>query len=337
MLGIDPQFIFFGLIVGILVGLTGIGGGSLMTPLLLLAGGIPPTIAIGTDLAYGAVTKTVGGWRHLRAGTVDLGISKWLAFGSVPGSLVGVWISERLAAYYGSDYQDVLMTAVAAALLLVSAAILFRVYFLPHLSKTERHEVTLDRRTKTAAVAFGLVLGAILGITSVGSGALIGLALILFFRLTPHRVVGTDVFHAAILLWTAAIAHGAAGNIDYGLTAALLIGSIPGVIIGTALLPKVHADALRPALACVLLAASLGVATKAGMNVPPVMIVALPAAAGVVAWMFHRSRAKAEAEEAAKHDDHSGGGSSSNGSSSNGSSPLVSSSSTPVRPVRGAA
>ncbi len=294
--GIDPMYIGFGLVVGILVGLTGIGGGSLMTPLLLLAGGIPPTVAIGTDLAYGAVTKTVGGWRHLRAGTVDLGISKWLAFGSVPGSLVGVWLSERLAGHYGADFEQVLMTAVAGALLLVAGAILYRVYFLPHLTKTERHEVHLDGGTKFAAVSFGLVMGAILGITSVGSGALIGLALILFFRLTPHRVVGTDVFHAAILLWTAALAHGAAGNVDFVLMGTLLIGSVPGVVIGTALLPKVHADALRPALACVLLAAALGVATKADINVPPVLIVVLPLLAGLVAWLFHRSRSKAEAE-----------------------------------------
>jgi uncharacterized protein len=298
VLGIDPQFIVFGLIVGILVGLTGIGGGSLMTPLLLLAGGVPPSIAIGTDLAYGAITKTVGGWQHLRAGTVDLGISKWLAFGSVPGSLVGVWISELLAEAYGADFNQILLSAVAAALLIVSLAILFRVWFLPHLSQTERHEVELTPSVKTSAVGFGLVMGVILGITSVGSGALIGLALILFFRLKPHRVVGTDVFHAAILLWTAALAHGAAGNIDYGLTATLLIGSIPGVIIGTALLPKVPANGLRPALACVLLAASLGVATKAGADLPAWVIIAVPLTAALIAYGFHRRWVATEARAA---------------------------------------
>lgn len=294
ILGIDLQFIVFGLIVGILVGLTGIGGGSLMTPLLLLVGGVPPTVAVGTDLAYGAVTKTVGGWRHLRAGTVDLGISKWLAFGSVPGSLIGVWISTRLHDRYGDDFETMLMAGVAGALLLVAGAILFRVYFLPHLKHSERHEVELSRDVKASAIGFGLVMGAILGITSVGSGALIGLALILFFRLTPHRVVGTDVFHAAILLWTAALAHGAVGNVDYVLTATLLIGSVPGVIIGTWLLPKVPADGLRPALACVLLAAALGVGTKAGANIPPAMIVLLPLAAGALSVWFHRRHLAAE-------------------------------------------
>lgn len=298
MLGIDPQFVVFGLVVGILVGLTGIGGGSLMTPLLLLAGGVPPSVAVGTDLAYGAITKTVGGWSHLRAGTVDMGISKWLAFGSVPGALIGVFASVQLEQAFGDDFDSILLGSVAAALLIVSIAILYRVWFMPHLNEVETHEVDLTPSVKACAVGFGLVMGAILGLTSVGSGALIGLALILFFKLKPHRVVGTDVFHAAILMWTAAIAHGFADNIDYGLVATLLIGSIPGVLIGTWLLPRVPANGLRPALACVLLAASLGVATKAGADLPPWLIIALPVAAGVIAWIFHRRREAADAATA---------------------------------------
>ena len=99
----DPMVIAFGFGVGILIGLTGIGGGSLMTPLLVLFAGVPPVVAIGTDLAYGAITKTLGGWRHLRKGTVDLGVSKWLAVGSVPGALVGVWLLDRLHAAYGDE------------------------------------------------------------------------------------------------------------------------------------------------------------------------------------------------------------------------------------------
>lgn len=327
MLGIDPQFIAFGLIVGILVGLTGIGGGSLMAPLLLLAGGVPPSIAVGTDLAYGAVTKTVGGWRHLRAGTVDMGISKWLAFGSVPGALIGVWLSVQLEKAYGDEFGSILMSAVAAALLMVSVAILYRVWFMPHLSATERHAVDLTPKIKSSAVGFGLVMGAILGVTSVGSGALIGLALILFFRLKPHRVVGTDVFHAAILMWTAAIAHGFVGNIDYGLAATLLMGSIPGVLIGAWALPYVPSEGLRPALACVLLAAALGVATKAGADIPPAMIIAIPVLAGVVAWYFHRSRTKAADEIAAIVDE-------ANAAAGHATTTTASSS---VRPVRGTA
>jgi hypothetical protein len=279
----DPIYILFGLGVGILVGLTGIGGGSLMTPLLLLAGGVSPAVAIGTDLAYGAVTKTVGGWRHLRSGTVDLAVSKWLAVGSVPGSLAGVAAVGLVAA-------DALLVFVAIALLVAALGILARAFVL---APRERDTVEMDARRRLGAIGMGLVLGALVGLTSVGSGALIGLVLILIFRLTPHRVVGTDVFHAAILLWTAGIAHGIAGNIDYLLAATILLGSIPGVWIGTAILPLVPAAGLRPALGCVLLAAALGVLSKAGLSVPAAAIVGVPAGMGLVAYVVHRLRTPA--------------------------------------------
>ncbi len=279
----DPIYILFGLGVGILVGLTGIGGGSLMTPLLLLAGGVSPAVAIGTDLAYGAVTKTVGGWRHLRSGTVDLGISKWLAVGSVPGSLAGVAAVDLISA-------EALLFFVAAALLVAAVGILARAVLR---APRERETVEMDTRRRLGAIGMGLVLGALVGLTSVGSGALIGLVLILVFRLTPHRVVGTDVFHAAILLWTAGIAHGFAGNVDYLLAATILIGSIPGVWIGTALLPRVPAAGLRPALGCVLLAAALGVLSKAGADVPATAIVGVPLAIGLAAYVLHRLRTPA--------------------------------------------
>ncbi|MGE4425649.1 MAG: sulfite exporter TauE/SafE family protein [Solirubrobacteraceae bacterium] len=290
----EPQYIAFGLLVGTLVGLTGIGGGSLMTPLLILGGGVPPTVAIGTDLAYGAVTKTVGGWRHLRIGTVDLGVSKWLAFGSVPGSLVGVWVVTHLHSRYGDDFDEALLAGVAGALLVVAGAILYRVLFMPGAADRERHTVEMSRRVRIQALVIGAVMGAILGMTSVGSGALIGLALILIFRLTPHRVVGTDVFHAAILLWTAALAHGAVGNVDLVLTGTLLIGSIPGVWLGTWLLPRIPANGLRPVLACVLLASALAVLGKAGVDVPAWVIVGAPLLAGLSALLVHRRRSRLE-------------------------------------------
>ena len=286
----DPLVIAFGLGVGILIGLTGIGGGSLMTPLLVLFAGVPPVVAIGTDLAYGAVTKTLGGWRHWRKGTVDLGVSKWLAVGSVPGALVGVWLLDRLHAAYGKSFEPVLLGSIAVALVIVALTILGRALFMPKLVARERHSVEQTRRTKITAVVIGAVLGLILGVTSVGSGALIGLALILVFKLTPHRVVGTDVFHAAILLWAAGIAHFASGNVDFLLMGTILIGSLPGVVIGTNLIGRVSATALRPTLGCVLLASALGVLTKAGVDVPAVVILGVPLAAGAVAYGLHRTR-----------------------------------------------
>ena len=286
----DPLVIVFGLGVGILIGLTGIGGGSLMTPLLVLFAGVPPVVAIGTDLAYGAVTKTLGGWRHWRKGTVDLGVSVWLAVGSVPGALLGVWLLDRLHAGYGKSFEPALLASIAAALIIVAVTILGRALFMPKLVARERHSVDQTTRTKLTAVIIGLVLGLILGVTSVGSGALIGLALILVFQLTPHRVVGTDVFHAAILLWVAGLAHLASGNVDFLLMGTILAGSLPGVVIGTMLIGRVSANALRPALGCVLLASALGVLTKAGFDVPPPVLVGVPLLVGLGAYVLLRTR-----------------------------------------------
>jgi uncharacterized membrane protein YfcA len=287
----DPIVIAFGFGVGILIGLTGIGGGSLMTPLLVLFAGISPVVAIGTDLAYGAVTKTLGGWRHWRKGTVDLGVSMWLAVGSVPGALVGVWLLDRLHDTYGKSFEPALLTSIAVVLIVVAVTILGRALFMPKLVARERHSVRQTTRTKVMAALIGAVLGLILGVTSVGSGALIGLALILVFKLTPHRVVGTDVFHAAILLWVAGFAHWLSGNVDFALMGTILIGSLPGVWIGTQLIGHVSATALRPVLGCVLLGSALGVLTKAGVAVPPAALVGVPLAVGLGAYMLLRTRA----------------------------------------------
>jgi uncharacterized membrane protein YfcA len=284
----DPLVIVFGLGVGVLVGLTGIGGGSLMTPLLLIFIGTQPHVAVGTDIAYGALTKTVGGHRHLRSGTVDLGISKWLAFGSVPGAIIGVIVVEALP----SPPDQALLWGVAGALTFTSLVTLGRALFIPRVHELEREQVPLTPGIKRSAVGLGLVLGFVLGVTSVGSGALIGLALILFFRLTPHRVVGTDVFHAAVLLWAAGVAHVIAGNVDYGLMVNILIGSLPGVVIGERLARVVPAAGLRPALGAAMLASALGVASKAGADLPAWAIIGPPVVALAFAYGLSRARGR---------------------------------------------
>lgn len=287
----DPLVILFGLGVGVLVGLTGIGGGSLMTPLLILVVGTPPVVAIGTDLAYGAITKTVGGWRHHRQGTVDTTLSGWLALGSVPAAILGVWLVDRLHGDHGDAFDAVLLVCIAAALLVVAVAVLVRALFMPSLVAREVHRADLEGRRRTAAVVIGAVLGLVLGFTSLGSGALVGLALILYFRLTPQRVVGTDVFHAAILLWAAGLAHLVGGNVDLLLMGNILLGSIPGVWIGTSLLTRVPTNGLRPALGCVLLGSALGVLSKAGADIPVAAVVGLPLAVGLAAVVVHRTGA----------------------------------------------
>ena len=298
----DPLVVVFGLGVGMLVGMTGIGGGSLMTPLLILVVGTNPVVAIGTDLAYGAITKTVGAWRHLRKGTVDLGIAAWLCLAAAPGSLVGVVLVTRLHRSYGDSFDSPLLIAVAGALLVAALATLVRALFLPGLIARERERVEMDAQAKFLALVIGLVLGLVLGFTSVGSGALIGLALILVFRLTPHRVVGTDVFQAAILLWVAGLGHFVSGNVDLTLMANILIGSVPGVWIGTNLITRVPSGSLRPALGCVLLASSLAIASKAGIELPSPAIIAAPLAVGVFAWwwLHHRPAAALVGDPAAE-------------------------------------
>jgi uncharacterized membrane protein YfcA len=291
---LDPYIVVFGLGVGMLVGLTGVGGGSLMTPLLIIVFGIKPVTAIGTDIAYAAVTKTVGGYKHWRQKTVDIPLSTAMAFGSVPAAIAGVYTIDAIRNASGEDFDETLMVVVAAAVLLAGTATLARILFMPNLVAKERESADLTSRNRTAAVGVGVFVGFILGVTSAGSGALIAVALILVFRLIPHRVVGTDVFHAAILLWAAGIAHVIAGNVDYGLMGNILVGSIPGIWIGGHLSVRVPSGSLRLALSVVLLGAGLGLLSKAGaVDVPPAVLGAFPVTIGLIAGAAElRSRRK---------------------------------------------
>jgi uncharacterized protein len=274
---VDIALIAFGLGVGILVGMTGIGGGSLMTPMLILVFGVTPVTAIGTDLAYAAVTKTVGGWKHLRQKTVDLRLSTWMALGSVPASIGGVWVLGVLEEAAGRDFDDLVIAILAGALLLTGAATLVRA-FLKRMHERERDTIELERRHKVAAVVLGVCVGFVLGVTSAGSGALIAVGLILLFRLTPTRVVGTDVFHAAILLWAAGLAHVIAGNVDFGLAGTILLGSVPGVWLGSHWSVRVEPAVLRTTLAVVLIGAGLALLIKAGLDIPLIVIAPFPIA-----------------------------------------------------------
>lgn len=290
MLGIKPEIVLFGIAVGILIGLTGIGGGSLMTPLLIIVLGTAPVTAIGTDLAYGAITKTFGGVSHLRKGTVDLRVCAWLGLGAVPGTLVGVILVSRLHSAYGREFEDVLLGVVASALLIVAAVILMRTLLASHLADKERHRPQLTSRLKAITLALGLFLGTILGLTSVGTGALIGVAMMFLFRLTPQRVAGTSVFLGAALLWVAGLGYIAAGHVNFALMGNILIGSIPGVWLGSQLIDKVPDQALRVILAVVLLGSALAMASKAGANIPPAAIIGAPLGVGVLGYLLHRMR-----------------------------------------------
>jgi uncharacterized protein len=292
---VDFALVAFGLGVGILVGMTGIGGGSLMTPMLILVFGVQPVTAIGTDLAYAAVTKTVGGWKHLRQKTVDLTLSSWMALGSVPAAIGGVYVLTLLEDWLGRDFEDAVIAILAGALLLTGTATLVRA-FLKRMHERERDTIAMERRHKVAAVLLGLCVGFVLGVTSAGSGALIAVGLILLFRLSPRRVVGTDVFHAAILLWAAGLAHVTAGNVDFGLAGTILLGSVPGVWLGSHWSVRVEPAVLRTTLAVVLIGAGLALLIKAGLDIPVAVIVPFPVAviALLVVTMVRARKAGAE-------------------------------------------
>ncbi|HMC50988.1 MAG TPA: sulfite exporter TauE/SafE family protein [Solirubrobacterales bacterium] len=298
----DPAIIVFGLGIGVLVGMTGMGGGSLMTPLLILIFGIQPTTAIGTDIFYSAVTKTVGGWRHFRMKTVNMELVKWLSFGSVPAAVLGVAIVSVLQDHIGEDRLDSLVYAVlGGTLLMVGVITLTRALILRDLV-VERDRFEVERRHKVAAVLIGAITGFVIGITSAGSGTVIAILLIAVYRLAPKRVVGTDVFHAAILLWAAGIAHWIGGNVDFTLAANILIGSIPGVVIGAALSDKAPQGFIRTGLGLVLVGSGIVTIQKGDPNVWPIAAaVAALGLGGILAaprWL-HRRREK-EAQAAAR-------------------------------------
>ena len=273
----DPMIIVFGFGVGLLVGLTGTGGGSVMTPLLVLVFGIDPATAIGTDIAYAAITKSVGGVKQYRANRVDRPLSKAMLLGSVPGALIGVFLLTKLESALGSDFDTVIFSLLAGALLLSGAALLARIFLVSDQEAKERESVDLHRGERIIAGTLGAFVGLVLGLTSAGSGALIAVGLITIFRLVPQRVVGTDLFHASIVLIVAGLAHVVAGDIDYGLAANLLVGSIPGIWLSSKIALRAPTGALRIALAVILVGAGLGMLTKAGVTVPTSVLAAFPA------------------------------------------------------------
>lgn len=278
----DPLIIVFGLGVGILIGLTGMGGGSLMTPILIIVFGYNPVTAVGTDIAYGAITRTLGGWRHFRAKNVFLPLAVWMGVGSVPAAVGGVYVLHLLEDRYGKSFDNAMLVAVAGAVILTGIVVLSRALFLKPLLEREREEFAMTTREKVYAALLGLFVGFVLGVTSAGSGTLIAVGMILVFRLTPQRVVGTDMIHAAVLLWAASIAHVIAGNVDYGLMGTILIGSLPGVWIGSHLSFRVPTGTLRLALAIVMVGSGLGLLSKAGAGIPGWILAAVPVLLAIV-------------------------------------------------------
>ena len=256
------QFTLTGFLIGAIVGLTGMGGGSLMTPILVIVFGFKPTYAVGTDIVHGAIFKSFGAIRHRRLGTVHARLTLWMFLGSGPLSLVGVFVSHLIERDYGARSQDVMGYAVGAALVAGGIGFLAK-SFVRRGRRPDDAPFLLARRDRVLAVAIGAVFGFVVGLTSVGSGTFFGLVMVLVYPLTMAKIVGTDIFHAAALLWVAGIGHMVGGNVDYHATAWLLTGSIPGVLLSSRFAPRLPDVLLRAALGTILTLSGLKL-----LNVP---------------------------------------------------------------------
>jgi len=247
----NPLYSLAGFLVGMLVGLTGVGGGSLMTPLLVLLFGFHPATAVGTDLLYASVTKSVGTVVHHKGETVDWKIVTGLAMGSVPAAVITLFVMSRAGAT-GAHSPLILNLLLGCALLLTSFAVFFRPWILRFAGD---HLEAMDaKRVRRRTIALGATLGVLVSVTSVGAGALGTTALLILYpKLPVARIAGSDIAHAVPLTLIAGLGHWLIGSVDFNLMGALLVGSIPGIIVGSLLGNRSSDAVLRPILAATLL------------------------------------------------------------------------------------
>jgi len=245
---VNFPLVLMSFLVGLLIGMTSMGGAALMAPFLILAVGVRPVTAVGTDLVYSAITKIVGAWVHFRQETVDLAMVLKLASGSVPAGLLGAVVVAMLPGFT-HDTDRYVQRAIGALLVLVAALLLLRVFG----SFPEPSPRFLQFLRGRGAIVWGALVGFCVGLTSVGSGSLLAPFLLLLYPSKAAKAVGTDVFHAAILVSVTGLAHAGAGGVEWPLVPWLLVGSLPGVFLGSRLAPSIPARSLRTSLAAVLL------------------------------------------------------------------------------------
>jgi uncharacterized protein len=244
---LNPLYSLSGFAVGLLVGLTGVGGGSLMTPLLVLLFGIHPTTAVGTDLLYAAATKTVGTGVHGASGTVDWRIVGRLAAGSVPATIATLLVLAHVGVQSGRA-NHVITFVLGVALIATAIAILFRRVILDYFSR--RGGAANPRRTATFTIVLGIILGVLVSLSSVGAGAIgVTVLLVLYPALPASRLVGSDIAHAVPLTLIAGFGHWLMGSVNILLLFSLLTGSIPGIIVGSLIATRMPDNILRPILA----------------------------------------------------------------------------------------
>ncbi|MEC0767652.1 sulfite exporter TauE/SafE family protein [Bacillus atrophaeus] len=248
------SIIIMGLFVGTLVGLTGVGGAALLTPLLILLG-INPSIAVGTDLVYNSITKLFGVASHWKQKTINLKLVKYLAIGSIPSASVAIGILHMFPAFH-QHQEEIIKHALGYVMTLVALSIIIRV-FLDKKLRPNRWQLKSLEDKRALTILIGVVFGFIVGLTSIGSGSLFAIAMLYLFKMKTSEIVGTDIAHAFLLVTVAGLLNASFGSVDYLLAANLLIGSIPGVLLGSHFSPKFSPRPLQFIMAAIILISGL--------------------------------------------------------------------------------
>ncbi|WP_018131483.1 sulfite exporter TauE/SafE family protein [Effusibacillus pohliae] len=239
-----------GFIVGLVVGMTGMGGALIMTPIMIFVFGVSPALAIGTDLIYSSVTKIFGAWQHWRQKTIDFAVVKWLSAGSIPGALLGVLMILLMQNHFDTkQLNSAIGKILGVTYLLIAAVMVWRIF--GGKGRTTRPD-DVQRPPKGKLVALGAIGGFVVGMTSVGSGTLFMAVLAMIYPVASAKLVGTDILQAVLVTAAAGLAHMSIGNVDLHLVGKLLIGSIPGILIGSRLTTKIPDMAVRTALMLML-------------------------------------------------------------------------------------
>ena len=254
----DPTPTLFGLLVGFLVGLTGVGGGSLMTPFLLTVMGVSAPTAVGTDMVFATLTKFTGSVQHYRQQSVNLEVALFLGLGSIPAGLLGVATLEWIEGSFDPEaVKSIMITIIAITLVLVGGSLILR-NFLPERMDDPKPGVwdgksRMSRRRRMFTVVFGAMGGYLVGLTSIGSGSVMAVILLLLYPIAPAIIVATDIAHTTALSLVVGLAHMTQGNVEFALAGSLLLGGIPGVLIGSRIAPWLPGKPLKMILAIMLI------------------------------------------------------------------------------------
>jgi uncharacterized membrane protein YfcA len=232
-----------------------------MTPFLVTAVGVPAPTAVGTDMVFATLTKLTGSVQHYRQRSVNLEVALFLGFGSIPAGLLGVATLEWIeGAFDPETVKSVMITIIALTLVLVGASLIYRNYFMPNRAEADvpkpgvwDGKSRMSRRRRVYTVVFGAFGGYLVGLTSIGSGSVMAVILLLLYPLAPAIVVGTDIAHATVLSLVVGLAHMTQGNVDFGLAGSLLLGGIPGVLVGSRIAPWLPGKPLKTVLAIMLI------------------------------------------------------------------------------------